>query len=55
MPIQIKNDDYFRVSINKFSQSFSKDHLKTFDISDGPLCASVSALCIGSEKIWSFL
>ena len=55
MPIQIKNDDYFRVSINKFSQSFSKDHLKTFDISDGPLCASVSAPCIGSEKIWSFL
>ena len=55
MPIQIKNDDYFRVSTNKFSQSFSKDHLKTFDISDGPLCASVSAPCIDSEKIWSFL
>ena len=55
MPIQIKNDDYFRASTNKFSKSFLKDNLKTFYISDGPMCASVSAPCIGSEKIWSFL
>ena len=36
--------------INKFSQSFLKDHLKTFDISDGPLGASVSAQCIAGPS-----